>query len=83
MTFEYMQYKTAKAWGKTPSEWALLSKKDKTAMMAFDKAENLIESWHGENMEKNIKNIKNKEKKGTQHPRRGEPRKHIDKRRKS
>lgn len=68
-----MQYKTAKAWGRTPSEWALLGKKDKTIMMAFDKAEGIIESWHMEEIEKNRPKNKNK-------PDRRQPRKHIDKR---
>ena len=60
VTFEYMQYKTAKSWGKTPVGWGLLSKKDKTIMMAFDKAENLIGAWHREEMDK-ISKAKKKE----------------------
>ena len=68
-----MQYKTAKAWGRTPSEWALLSKKDKTIMMAFDRAEGVIEGWHMEEIEKNRPKHKNK-------PDRRQPRQHIDKR---
>jgi hypothetical protein len=52
VTFEYMQYRTAKAWGRTPSEWGLLDKKDKVIMMAFDKAENLIAMWHREEADK-------------------------------
>lgn len=75
MKFEYMQYKTAKTWGRTPSEWSLLSKRDKTIMMAFDRAEGIIESWHGEEMEKRIKMKKRN------NADRRQPRKHIDKRR--
>ena len=60
VTFEYMQYKAAKSWGKTPIEWGLLSKQDKTIMMAFDKAENLIGAWHGEEMDK-VSKIKKRE----------------------
>ena len=70
-----MQYKVAKAWGKTPSEWALLNKKDKTTMMAFDRAEDLIESWHSEEMEKRIKSVKKGKTAGRQ------PKRYIDKRR--
>ena len=70
-----MQYKTAKAWRKTPSEWALLDKRDKAAMMAFDKAEGAIESWHMEEAEKRMK----MEKKNKAD--RNQPRKHADKRR--
>ena len=73
-----MQYKTAKAWNKTPSEWSLLSKKDKTTMMAFDKAEGLIESWHTEEMEKRMK-IKGRQT--DRQPRVKPKHKHIDKRR--
>lgn len=69
-----MQYKTAKAWGKTPSEWRLLNKEDKAIMMAFDRAEGAIENWYGEEMEKQMKN-KKKNKSSNQ------PRKHTEKRR--
>jgi len=76
--FEYMQYKTAKDWGKTPSEWRLLSKNDKTIMMAFDRAEGMIESWHSEEMEKRM-DAKTKSK-GKQKDR-NQGRKHVEKRR--
>jgi len=70
-----MQYKAAKAWGKTPCEWKTIDKKDKAIMMAFDRAEGTIESWHMEEAEKRIKfEKKNKVD-------RGQPRKHIAKRR--
>ena len=74
--FEYMQYKTAKSWGKTPSEWGLLSKKDKMVMMAFDRAEGLIEAWHSDEMEKRM-NAKTKSKQKDRH----QERKHTEKRR--
>ena len=70
-----MQYKTAKAWGKTPLEWKLLNKDDKGIMMAFDRAEGIIESWH---MDESEKRIKINKKNNTD---RRQPRKHIDKRR--
>ena len=70
-----MQYKTAKAWGKTPSEWTLLNKQDKAIMMAFDRAEGAIESWHMEEAEKRMKaERKNK-------PDRNQTRRHTSKRR--
>ena len=70
-----MQYKAAKAWGKTPLEWVLLDKRNKAIMMAFDRAEGAIESWHMEEAEKRIKfEKKNKVD-------RNQPRKHIAKRR--
>ena len=70
-----MQYKTAKAWNKTPLEWKLLNKEDKAIMMAFDKAEGMIEGWHSEEMEKRMKSEKND--KTNKH----QPRKHTEKRR--
>ena len=70
-----MQHKAAKAWGKTPSEWKLLGKEDKVIMMAFDRAEGIIESWHMEEAEKRVKIGKK-----TRTDRR-QPRKHTDKRR--
>jgi len=70
-----MQYKTAKAWGRTPSEWRLLGKEDKAVMMAFDRAEGAIESWYGEEMEKRIKTGKKNKADRRQH------REHTDKRR--
>ena len=69
-----MQYKTAKAWNKTPLEWKLLNKEDKAIMMAFDKAEGMIEGWHSEEMEKKMKSEK-KDNHSKQ-----QPRKHADKR---
>lgn len=64
-----MQYKTAKAWNKIPSEWILLNKKDKATMMAFDRAEGLIESWYAEEMETRIKLEKRNKTTNRQQPR--------------
>ena len=69
-----MQYKTAKAWGKTPTEWKMLDKENKVIMMAFDRAEGIIESWHNEEMEKRIKSKKKSKTVDRQQ------RKHTDKR---
>ncbi len=69
VTFEYMQYKVAKAWGRSPYEWRMLTKDDKATMMAFDKVENTIGAWYHEEADKTAKAKKKEiEKKNRNRP---------------